>query len=353
MHQIDLTAARAAKASERKGLAILAYDNACQDPGAANWRAVADLLRLAIPATKAAPKASAEAPESRFAPWADYAIPQSANGRRLGKSPVLTVTFACGAVVRAPAVSLPGKPLNIGRGLRIAFAYYRARIARTAGAFSADSDIVTIPAIASIACDNGAEFDATDCSERTAEARRGTFDATALAAEAEAIPEKAPDGAVTRAEFWRVHYRIAMAEAEQSGADETPAAELAATVEDCRLRLSGMCNFEIGARRRAIDKAEAEARRQAEAAAKAEAKAARVAAYLERRRARIAAAEAEAPRLRLVTAAEARAEQPAAADVAPAARSAAPRLAARFLASTSLGAPIARLPVAPRFGASA
>ncbi|MDI2074500.1 hypothetical protein [Bradyrhizobium sp. Mp27] len=340
MHQIDLTAARAAKASERKTLAILAYDNACQDPGAANWRAVADLLRLAIPATKAAPKASAEAPESRFAPWADYAIPQSANGRRLGKSPVLTVTFACGAVVRAPAVSLPGKPLNIGRGLRIAFAYYRARIARAAaGAFSADSYIVTIPAIASIACDNGAEFDATDCSERTAEARRGTFDAIALTAEAEALPEKAPDEGLTRTEFMRLQYGIALAEAEQAGADESRAAELSARIEDRRLRLSGMSRLEIDVRRMDI---QAEARRQADAAALAAEKAAEA-----------AKAEAEAPRLRLVTAAEAPAEQPAAADVAPAARPAAPRLAARFLASTSLGAPVARLPLAPRFGASA
>jgi hypothetical protein len=258
---------------------------------------------------------------------------------------------------------MPGKPVNIGRGLRIAFAYYRARIAHLAGAFADSSDIVAVPSIVSVTCDNGAEFDATDCSERTAEARRGTFDATALAAEAAALPEKAPADVMTRREFWRLHYRIASAEAEQFGADETRAAELAEAIEDSRLRLSGMCNFEIGARRRDIRKAEAEARRQAEAAEREAEKAAAIAAA-EAEAAAIA--EAEAPRLQLVVAeaaeqpaeAEAPAEQPAPeADRAPAvalaARASAARLASRFLASTSLGAPVVRFAVAPRLGASA
>ncbi|MHC2251010.1 hypothetical protein ACVILK_000702 [Bradyrhizobium embrapense] len=48
MQQIDLIAAKAAKATERRALAILAYDNAKQDPDGANWQGIADLLRLAV-----------------------------------------------------------------------------------------------------------------------------------------------------------------------------------------------------------------------------------------------------------------------------------------------------------------
>lgn len=52
MQHIDLNAAKAAKASDRRALAILAYDNAMADPAGANWRGVAELLRLALPATR-------------------------------------------------------------------------------------------------------------------------------------------------------------------------------------------------------------------------------------------------------------------------------------------------------------
>jgi len=41
--------------------------------------------------------------------------------------------FADGEVVRAPAVSAKDKPVNIGRGLRVAIAFYQARACRRAG----------------------------------------------------------------------------------------------------------------------------------------------------------------------------------------------------------------------------
>jgi hypothetical protein len=178
-NQIDLNAARIAKASDRKSLAILAYDNATADPDNANWRGVADILRLAIPNSKA--KAETVETDSRFAKWADYPIPQNVSGKRLGKSPVCIVTFANGEVVRVPAVSLPGKAVNVGRALRVAVSYYQGRmVARYRADLVAaeydslqfsitDSDAVAeirIPAVVSFICETtGAEYDPAMCSE--------------------------------------------------------------------------------------------------------------------------------------------------------------------------------------------
>lgn len=184
MQNIDLTAAKAAKATDRRALAILAYDNATADPAGANWRGVADLLRLALPNTKA--KAAAIETDSRFAQWADYPIPHNASGKRLGKSPVVIVTFADGETVRAPAVSLPGKPVNIGRAVRVAESFYQGRIVArcnadlTAAGYLGnrwdssemrlsvtDPEAVShirIPAVVSAVCETtGAEYSPDDC----------------------------------------------------------------------------------------------------------------------------------------------------------------------------------------------
>lgn len=207
MQTIDIATAKAAKATDRRALAILAYDNATAAPDGANWRAVADLLRLALPATKAK-GATVEA--SRFAPWADYDV-STASAKRCGKSPVVTVTFACGEIVRAPAVSLPGKPINIARALRVALAFYRARIARNvAGMHSDGSDCIAVPEIVAAVCDNGAEFDPADCNAKTAERRGGMFDRLAVAAAATAFPE------AERAEFMRRRYFLVSKRAERA-----------------------------------------------------------------------------------------------------------------------------------------
>jgi hypothetical protein len=177
MQNIDLNAAKAAKASDRKALAILAYDNASADPENANWRGVAELLRLALPASKA--KAETVATDSRYATWADYEIPQNASGKRLGKSPVVIVTFADGEIVRAPAVSLPGKAVNIGRALRVARSFYQGRIVALVNEYAplhgfsrvsvTDSEFVAtipVPAVVSCVCETtGAEYDPAACSE--------------------------------------------------------------------------------------------------------------------------------------------------------------------------------------------
>lgn len=184
-NQIDLNAAKSAKASDRKALAILAYDNAtADDPANANWRGIAELLRLAIPNSKA--KAETAPADSRYAQWADYPIPHNVSGKRLGKSPVCVVTFADGEIVRVPAVSLPGKPLNAGRALRVAVSYYQSRkvshykdsipdeYQSWIGAYGSrlsvtDSEFlatIPIPAVSSFVCETtGAEYDPATCSE--------------------------------------------------------------------------------------------------------------------------------------------------------------------------------------------
>src|SRR5581483_9627309 len=63
--------------------------------------------------------------------WPDYPVDR-VNSFNI-RNPTIVVTFADGIEVRAPAVSAKGKPVNIGRGLRVAIAFYVARICRQKG----------------------------------------------------------------------------------------------------------------------------------------------------------------------------------------------------------------------------
>ncbi len=221
MQPINLASVKAAKASDRKSLAILAYDNACADPEGANWRAVADMLRLAMPVTKAKAPATTD---SRYAAWADYPIPQNASGKRLGKSPVIVVTFAGGEMVRAPAVSMPGKALNIGRGIRVALSFYLARMAGRARRSVTDTAYIAgldIPAVTSCICETtGAEFDPAQCAaamqaakpEAPVEPERteyGTADLVALAAWTQTRPGIESALKATCGELWVTKDRAA------------------------------------------------------------------------------------------------------------------------------------------------
>jgi len=252
MQMIDLSRVKAAKASDRKSLAILAYDNATAEPDSANWRAVADMLRLAIPATKAKPADTAA--DSPFAPWADYEIPQSAT-KRLGKSPILIVTFEGGEIVRCPAVTLPGKPVNIGRALRVAFAFYQCRVAARSGELSDWSACVNVPAIVSAVCETtGAEYDPADCNVRTEALRTGSFDAEAVKAESLAYPESTEDGTLSRTEFIKASYRLAVARLRlASAADSDDTRELQYRIDEYTLRLAGWTTLQIKAKWRAED----------------------------------------------------------------------------------------------------
>jgi hypothetical protein len=256
MQPIDLSTVKAAKATDRRALAILAYDNASADPAGANWRGVADILRLAIPTTKAAGKIPEAAADPMRPAWADYDIPQNAT-RKLGKSPILVITFEGGEVVRCPAVSLPGKPVNIGRGLRVASAFYQCRIANRAGENSDWSRCVAVPAFAAVICEtNGTEYDAAECSARTAESRLGTFDAEAVKAESASRPEKSDDGSLTRDEFVKGSYRLAVARLRLAGlAEGEDRRELDYLIERYTLLLAGWTMLQIKAKWRAEDDA--------------------------------------------------------------------------------------------------
>ncbi|MBR0693628.1 hypothetical protein [Bradyrhizobium lablabi] len=104
-------------------------------------------------------------------PWHDYPVD------RLGsfkvRNPTIVVTFEDGEMVRAPAVSAKDKPVNIGRGLRIAIAFYQARICRRSGLRNEPGFWPAAPAITACICEETGEiFDAEQCTIRTIESRK-------------------------------------------------------------------------------------------------------------------------------------------------------------------------------------
>jgi hypothetical protein len=180
----DVRAVGAVNASDRRALAVLAYDNATADPASADWRAVAELLRAALPAARKVAKESA-VPSW----WQDYAP----NGKCVFSS--VEVTFADGRTIRASAATNPGKPLNLGRALRTAIAFYRAKMHRLVGApamcghggdtLHAFDAHVAVPDIAMVVhLDTGAVFDPEVCSRLTADTRAGWWGMTEATEEA-------------------------------------------------------------------------------------------------------------------------------------------------------------------------
>lgn len=181
MINLDISAFKSAKAAERKEWAIIAYDEAMNSPDFAEWRQIAEMLRLTIPTTRksAAAQIDTEQTVSLWAPYADYALPSPFKSK--SPSDIVTVQFSCGRIVRVPCPSLQNKPLNIGRALRVAIVFYRARIARQWGSKQHEfGDHVDVPAIDSCVSDSGIKFDPTECSAKTADLRAGTFNLTAI-----------------------------------------------------------------------------------------------------------------------------------------------------------------------------
>jgi hypothetical protein len=103
--------------------------------------------------------------------WHDYPVDRVSSFSI--RTDILVVTFADGDIVRAPAVSAKGKPTNIGRGLRIAIAFYQARACwRRSIKFRAGVH-AAVPAIAACICeDSGETFDAEECTVRTIDDRK-------------------------------------------------------------------------------------------------------------------------------------------------------------------------------------
>ena len=96
--------------------AQLAYD-AALGSFSPDWRAVAELFRAAL---RAPPKRPCRAvPEI-----ADYNVDRI---KLKCRSPRIAVRFMDGEAVFTHVPSAPGKPLNVGRALRVAIAMYRSR----------------------------------------------------------------------------------------------------------------------------------------------------------------------------------------------------------------------------------
>lgn len=132
MHHI--ASARPMSAAGAMTGAVLAYDAACADPAASDWRAVADLLRAALPAGRAKPADddAATGPVPRW--WADW---------KLGKVyslDTLEVTFSderigcrlprSAAALNRPAVILATRPISCHSGGRMQLDTQRRNVSR-------------------------------------------------------------------------------------------------------------------------------------------------------------------------------------------------------------------------------
>lgn len=141
-----------------------------------DWHAAAIALRSALRSVPPKLTIVARRPLPIPAPkWPDYPIegkPSSIGPQMQWPSPILVVTFADGELVRAPAVSLRGRPVNVGRGLRMAIAFYTARRARRIGLADRPGTRPAVPEVSSCICeDDGHVYDPAECSARTIEYR--------------------------------------------------------------------------------------------------------------------------------------------------------------------------------------
>ena len=143
--------------------AQLAYDAAINGP-CPDWRAVAELFRaalLASPLRACKPKA----PEI-----ADYNVDRI---KLKCRSPRIAVRFMDGEAVFTHVPSAPGKPLNIGRALRVAIIMYRSRrTVRQRYGFREYDRAMPVPEIFQVRCLETDElFDADACNRHTARER--------------------------------------------------------------------------------------------------------------------------------------------------------------------------------------
>src|SRR5262245_11367567 len=153
----------------RKALEALLF---CLDSPSPAVQAVAALMRPAIEDARRALAKPASKPTD--AVLSDYKLPSPFRSKN--PSPRIEVWFADGEVVRVPCPSLPGKPLNVGRSLRVAIAFYRSRRRIQERLGFADHEHRSIP-VADMtvvrSLDTGENFDAAACNRHTALERYG------------------------------------------------------------------------------------------------------------------------------------------------------------------------------------
>jgi hypothetical protein len=165
------------------GQALAAYEAALNSP-APDWRAVAELFQAAM--------------QSRRANWAakpkrdalpDYNVDRV---KLLCRSPRIAVRFMDGEAVFTHVPSAPGKPLNVGRALRVAIVMYRSRkgVQRRAG-FTEYDRAIPVPEIFQVRCLETDElFDPAACNRHTAGERQSNYPDRAAAILAAAAGEQ-------------------------------------------------------------------------------------------------------------------------------------------------------------------
>lgn len=157
--------------TDKRLAAIAAYEAAREAPEFADWIGIADMLRSVIPT----PKAKADS----AATWVDDPMPRSIKGKLQVPKPILLVRFADGRSARATALTVAGKPVNWGRGVRQAIEFYRGQVVKFCGGLADIKDRgkhVDVPEIESVTLiGTGETFDADEANRNTAELRAGTF----------------------------------------------------------------------------------------------------------------------------------------------------------------------------------
>jgi hypothetical protein len=141
-----------------------AFEAAMNNP-CADWRAVAELFRAAMQAERV--KRGAKAKATATGQIADYNVDRV---KLLCRSPRIAVRFVDGEAIFTHVPSAPGKPLNIGRALRVAVVMYRSRkgVQRRAG-FPEYSRAIPVPEIFQVRCLETDElFDVDACNRHTA-----------------------------------------------------------------------------------------------------------------------------------------------------------------------------------------
>lgn len=146
-----------------------AFDAAISSPSP-DWRAVAELFHAALqgePKRRARTEAEASLP--------DYNVDRV---KLHCRSPRIAVRFMDGEAVFTHVPSASGKPLNIGRAVRVAVIMYRSRkgVQQRAG-FTEDDRAIPVPEIFQVRCLETDElFDPDACNRHTAAVRGSRTD---------------------------------------------------------------------------------------------------------------------------------------------------------------------------------
>src|SRR4051794_30693403 len=104
---------------DQRAAALAAY-RAAHASEAPNWQTVAKMLAECLPVPRDTKAAAADG----SSPIADYPVTRYRSDR---VGPTCVATFADGEITRMSTATLPNKPLNAGRGLRLSVAAYEAR----------------------------------------------------------------------------------------------------------------------------------------------------------------------------------------------------------------------------------